>query len=83
MVHDLSYSIEQLPNDIEQKMLQLVRRFDLQYSSADFILTPDGDYYFIELNPNGQFYWMEQPTGLPMAETMANLLCFPSEYCLC
>lgn len=81
--HDLSYSIEQLPNDIEQKLLQLVRRFDLQYSSADLILTPKGEYYFLELNPNGQFYWMEQPTGLLMAEAMANLLCFPSEYCLC
>ncbi|HEU5377963.1 MAG TPA: hypothetical protein VFV38_21280 [Ktedonobacteraceae bacterium] len=80
---DVSYSVEQLPDEIKQKLLQLVRHFGLQYSSADFILTPSGDYYFIELNPNGQFYWTEPPTGLPMAEAMADLLCFPEEHHLC
>lgn len=78
----LSYSVEQLPTEIEQKVLQLVRHFDLQYSSMDFILTPTGEYIFIEMNPNGQFLWMEPPTGLPMASAMADLLCFPQEYCL-
>jgi D-alanine-D-alanine ligase-like ATP-grasp enzyme len=80
---DLSYSIEQLPDEIEQKLLQLVRGFNLQYSSADFILTPSGEYYFVELNPNGQFYWTQPPTGLAMAEAMVDLLCFPEEYRLC
>lgn len=80
--NSLSYSIEQLPAEIEQKVLQLVRHFDLQYSSMDFIVTPTGEYVFIEMNPNGQFLWMEPPTGLPMASAMADLLCFPQEYCL-
>lgn len=78
----LSYSVEQLPAEIEQKVLQLVRHFDLQYSSMDFVLTSTGDYVFIEMNPNGQFLWMEPPTGLPMASAMADLLCFPQEHCL-
>ncbi len=60
--HDLSYSVEQLPDEIEQKMLQLVRRFDLQYSSADFILTPAGKYYFLSLIQMDNFFgWNNQP----------------------
>jgi glutathione synthase/RimK-type ligase-like ATP-grasp enzyme len=77
---DLSYGVHQLPQEIEQKLLQLVRQFGLQFSSADFILTPLGDYYFVELNPTGQFLWTAPKTGLPMAEAMANLLHYPKEY---
>lgn len=77
---DLSYTVETLPGEVEHKLLQLVRSFGLQFSSADFILSPEGEYVLIELNPNGQFYWMAPQTGLPMAEAMANLLSNPQEY---
>lgn len=76
----LTYSIEKLPQEVEQKMFQLVAYFGLHYSSADVILTPEGEYIFIELNPNGQFYFLQPPTGLPMAEAMADLLASPQEY---
>lgn len=77
---DLSYGVHQLPPEIEQKLLNLIRQFGLQYSSADFILTPDGEYVFLELNPTGQFLWAAPKTGLPMAEAMANLLHYPEDY---
>jgi hypothetical protein len=76
----LSYTREQLPHEVEQKVLSLVHAFGLQFASMDFILTKEGNYVFIEGNPNGQFLWLAPPTGLPMAEAMADLLCFPKEY---
>jgi D-alanine-D-alanine ligase-like ATP-grasp enzyme len=79
----LTYSVEQLPADVEQKVFQLVNQFSLQFSSMDFIVTPSGEYYLIEMNPNGQWFWLEPPTGLPMAEAMADLLAHPEEYRLC
>lgn len=77
---DLSYSVETLPDEIEQKLFQFIRLFGLQYSSMDIILTPAGEYIWLEANPNGQFLWLAPPTGLPMAEAMANLLYCPEEY---
>lgn len=76
----LTYSIEHLPAEVEHRALALVRAFGLQFSSMDFVLSPEGKYIFIELNPNGQFLWLSPPTGLPMAAAMADLLCFPQEY---
>jgi hypothetical protein len=38
------------------------------------MLTPDGEYVFAEINPNGQWLWIEQATGLPIAEALADLL---------
>lgn len=77
---DLSYCAHQLPREVEEKLLQLVRLFNLQYSSIDMIITKEGEYVYIEQNPNGQYYWLEPPTRLPMAEAMANLLAAPEDY---
>jgi glutathione synthase/RimK-type ligase-like ATP-grasp enzyme len=79
---DLRYAIHRLPAFLEQQCLQLVQHFGLQYSAMDFILTPDGEYIFLEQNPNGQYDWLSSPTGLPLAEAMAHLLAFPESYAL-
>jgi hypothetical protein len=38
------------------------------------ILTPDGEFVFLELNPNGQWLWLEEELGLPLVASMADLL---------
>ncbi len=40
----------------------------------DFIVTPDGDYVFLENNVGGQFGWLEDMTGEPMTATLARML---------
>jgi hypothetical protein len=59
-----------------------VRQFGLQFSSMDFLLTPEGDYVFLDLNPNGQFYWLQTRLleRFPLKEAMADLLVFPEDY---
>jgi hypothetical protein len=46
------------------------------------LLTPEGEYVFLDLNPNGQFYWLQAflLDRFPLKEAMANLLAFPEEY---
>jgi glutathione synthase/RimK-type ligase-like ATP-grasp enzyme len=75
----LRYGVHQLSTDIEQKLFQLVQLFGLQYSSMDLIISPQGEYIWLELNACGQFGWLEPPTGLAMSEAMANLLMNPEE----
>ena len=79
---DLSYAVHTLPQEIETKALALVRLFGLQFSSMDFLLTPEGDYVFLDLNPNGQFYWLQARLleRLPLKEAMTDLLVFPEDY---
>lgn len=63
-----------LPRAIEEKVLGLMRSFGLQYGAIDMIVTPEGEHVFLELNPNGQFGWIQERTGLPLYEAMADLL---------
>jgi hypothetical protein len=40
----------------------------------DFIVTPGGQYVFLENNPFGQYLWLELKTGLPLTEVICDLL---------
>jgi len=81
---DLSYGVHSLPAPLQAQLRTLVRACGLQFASMDLILTPAGDYVWIELNPNGQWFWLQLQLGnrLPLKEAMANLLTCPQEYCL-
>ena len=63
-----------LPSVIEDRMLKLMRRLGLHYGAADFILTPDGRHVFLEINPAGEFFWLEKYAGLPLSGAIASLL---------
>jgi len=71
---DLRYGIYTLPEVVSQQCLALVRHFRLVYGTIDLILTPNNDYVCLELNPGGQYLWLEQQTGLPMTEALIDLL---------
>jgi len=64
----------QLPVEIEEKILRLMDYFSLNYGALDIILTPDGKHVFIELNPCGEFFWLERTPGLPISGAIAALL---------
>ena len=64
----------QLPLDVEEKILHLMDYFSLNYGAIDIILTPDGRHVFLELNPVGEFFWLEQTPGLPISRAIADLL---------
>ena len=64
----------ELPPDVERLCIGLVRRLGLSYGAIDMVLTPDGRYVFLEINPNGQFLWIEQMTSLPIGDAIADWL---------
>jgi hypothetical protein len=68
------YDVHALPASIEARCRTLTRRSGLSYSTIDLIVTPQGDYVFLELNPNGQYLWIEQRTGLPISDAIAEML---------
>jgi MvdD family ATP-grasp ribosomal peptide maturase len=63
-----------LPSEIESKLLRLMAYFGLNYGALDLILTPDDRYVFLEINPVGEFFWLELCPGLPISGAIADLL---------
>lgn len=63
-----------LPPEMEERCIRLVERQELCYGAIDMILTPDGRYVFIEINPSGQYLWIEHETGLPISQAICEFL---------
>lgn len=57
---DIGYEAFDLPSDVEQRCLAFVHSYGLQFGAIDLIVTPSGDYVFLENNPVGQFWFVEQ-----------------------
>jgi hypothetical protein len=61
----------QLPPEIERKVLDLVRDLKLEYGCVDLRVTPEGEYFFFEINTAGEFLYLEDRSGQPIAAAVA------------
>lgn len=68
------YSPSSIPRCIEVKLRELMRRLDLIFGCVDLIETPEGEFVFLEINEGGQWYWVEELTGLPITAGVVTLL---------
>ncbi|MGE0494921.1 MAG: MvdC/MvdD family ATP grasp protein [Vulcanimicrobiota bacterium] len=73
-----SWQPYEFPPDEAEKLLKLASWFGLNYSAADYILTPDGQLVFLEMNAAGEWFWLQLMSGLNIAEAMAEVLVDPA-----
>ena len=71
---DLVHATEELPAEIAKRCVRLVHSYGLMFAAVDFAVDQDGRLVFFEINPNGQWAWIEQRTGLPLRSRLADLL---------
>lgn len=63
-----------LPESIRVVIRELLKEFDLGFAAMDFVVDTQGEIYFLEVNPNGQWLGYTDEIGLPAAASMANCL---------
>lgn len=64
-------SAHRLPGAVERQVIRLVRDLKLEYGSIDLRMTAAGEYFFFELNTAGEFLYLEERTGQPIAAAVA------------
>ena len=70
----LDYAISAVPAEVRDSIRILMRSLRLRFGALDFIVTPTGQWVFLEINPNGQWAWIQDKTGLPIASGIADAL---------
>ncbi|OXM65329.1 ATP-grasp ribosomal peptide maturase [Amycolatopsis vastitatis] len=70
----LRYEPVDLPEGVESALLTMTEQLGLSFAAADFVVTADDTHYFVDLNPSGQWGWIEDATALPIADAIAALL---------
>ncbi|MBV9357172.1 MAG: ATP-dependent carboxylate-amine ligase [Chloroflexi bacterium] len=76
---DRAYRVHQLPEDVAERCRALVAELGLRFAAIELLLTSDGRYVLLEINPNGDFLSIEVATGLPISEAICDLLLRPVE----
>ena len=72
--NEIGHQIHRLPNQVADKCLRLVNILGLRYGAIDLVLSTENEYFFLEINPNGQWVWMEDRLSLPISTSIANWL---------
>ncbi len=73
-LRELSYCPFQLPNEINDAILKLMKELGLSFGTIDMIIDKSGRYVFLELNIGGQWGWIEGFTGFEISKEIAKWL---------
>ena len=57
-----------------ERCKELVKSMGLSYAALDFIVDYNGDLIFLEVNPIGDWYWIERQSKQPISKSMGNLI---------
>lgn len=68
------YSVVEVPAEVRHCVSGLLDMLMLRFAALDFVVTPSGEWVFLETNPNGQWAWLQDATGAPIAAAIADAL---------
>ena len=78
---DLPHYKSKLPEELEEKTRTFMRRLGLKFGAIDFVRTRDGRYFFLEVNPNGQWLWIDNKLKLGITIAVADWLEYAGDDC--
>lgn len=71
--NDLVYKETNLPKDIATKILKLMKQLGLVFGGVDLAVM-DNKYYFIEVNPTGEWGWLSSGSDIPVDKAIVDEL---------
>ncbi|MEM9907352.1 MAG: MvdC/MvdD family ATP grasp protein [Cyanobacteria bacterium P01_D01_bin.44] len=69
---NVRYEPIELPKSVKEKILKLCRSYKLRFASVDMALTKDSNWIFFEINPNGQWAWLDLEGVTDIASSLIN-----------
>ncbi|MDR6515761.1 MvdC/MvdD family ATP grasp protein [Chryseobacterium camelliae] len=69
-----SWSAYELPEHICLNLIAMMQEMGLCLGAIDMIRGKDGNYYFLEVNPQGEWGMLQKELNFPIAETIADYL---------
>lgn len=63
-----------LPAAVATRVQRLMKRLGLVAGALDFIVAPDGRHWFLEVNPAGEWGWLERDLGYDISGAFARAM---------
>ncbi|HWA64308.1 MAG TPA: hypothetical protein VG866_00395 [Candidatus Paceibacterota bacterium] len=68
------YDIWSISTEAKNNILRFMKHFEINFASFDFALNSKNEVIFFEMNPNSQFVFVEEATGLPITDALIDFL---------
>jgi len=72
----VAFTPDRLPASVSKSMTTMMGALGLAFGVVDLRVGRDGEFHFLEVNPQGQFAYLEIKTGMPIFESLSNLLVY-------
>lgn len=69
-----SYEVVDVPPRLCRPVMALMARLGLRFAAMDFALANDGVWWFLEVNPNGQWLWLDEQVRTDITGAVATAL---------
>ncbi len=73
----LRHAVVEVPPTVERGIRVLMAGLGLVFGCLDFVVDQSGEHHYLEVNPTGQFGWLEATVGVPITDALAELLARP------
>lgn len=70
----LIYQKIELPKELSKLCVELTKKLGLNFGAIDFVKDELGNYIFLEINPNGQWAWIERQLDYNLSYEVSKLL---------
>lgn len=71
--NEITYSLVDLPSEISEKCRLFMTHLNMDFGCFDFMIK-DGATYFLEMNANGQWAWLDAMTQCEISKSLINYL---------
>lgn len=71
---ELPHRKANLPDKIQTQLKTFMEVLDLKFGAIDLIRTPENEYIFLEVNPNGQWLWLDSMLDFGITSAIAEWL---------
>ena len=64
----------ELPSEVKEKCFHLMNQLGIVFGSFDFCVDQNDEYFFLEVNPMGQFLWLDTNSHFPMLSMFCDFI---------
>ncbi len=72
---ELPHRRTQLPEKLQSALFHLMDLLGISFGAIDLVRLTTGDYVFLEVNPSGQWLWLDDKLDLGISDAVAKWLC--------
>ena len=71
-MEDVNYRVIDLPPEMQFRIRALMAHYGLRFAAIDLVVDIAGEWFFLEVNPNGQWAWMDLAGVTEIAASFAH-----------